>query len=139
MTLYGNVLLYNCKLIKEVATKMITNEQINNYAIDDCGLTLTDNLNESLYLMTDGKMISGCDEYGERSEDHRCMLSLVLNGKNYYVLKNQAQAWKKLHKETGLIRICPETKEALISSDQVVTPEQQELLKEAGYQVEKYI
>ena len=118
---------------------MITNEQIKNYAINDCDLTLTDNLNKSLYLMTNGEMISGCDEYGERSEDHRCMLDLVLDGKNYYALKSQMQAWKKLHKETGLVRICPETKEALIASDQVVTPEQQEVLKEFGYQVEKYI
>lgn len=118
---------------------MITNEQIKNYAIDDYELTLTDDLDDSLYLMTNGEMISGCDEYGERSEDHRCMLGLVLGGQNYYTLKDQAQAWEKLHKETGLIRVCPETKEALIASDQVVTPEQQELLKGFGYQVEKYI
>ena len=118
---------------------MITNEQIENYAINDCGLTLTNNLDKSLYLMVNGKMISGCDEYGVRSEDHRCMLDLVLNGQNYYALKDQAQAWKKLHRKTGLIRICPETQEALIASNQTITPEQQNILTKFNYQVEKYI
>lgn len=118
---------------------MITNEEITDYAINDCDLTLTNNLNESLYLLTNGKMVSGCDEYGERSEDHRYMLDLVLNGQNYYTLKDTTKAWKKLHDETGLVRICPETKTALIATNQALTTRQKAILNKFNYQVEKYI
>ena len=118
---------------------MITNETIKNYVINDCDLTLTNNLNESLYLLTNGEMVNGCDEYGERGEDHRFMLDLILNGKNYYSLKNPMKAWKKLHDETGLVRICPETREALITTNQALTTRQKAILNKFNYQVEKYI
>lgn len=118
---------------------MITNEEIKKYSINDCDLTLTNNLNDSLYLLTNGQMISGCDQYGERSEDHRCMLDLVLNGKNYYTLKNPVKAWLKLHRETNLVRICPETKTALITTNQILTTRQKTILNKFNYQIEKYI
>lgn len=118
---------------------MITNETIIDYAVNDCDLTLTNNLNESLYLMDNGQMISGCDQYGERSEDHRFILDLILNGKNYYTLKNPVKAWIKLHHETNLVRICPETKTALIATNQALTTRQKDILNNFNYQVEKYI
>lgn len=118
---------------------MITNETIKDYAVNDCDLTLTNNLNESLYLLTNGEMISGCDQYGERSEDHRCMLDLILNGKNYYTLKDPVKAWIKLHDETGLVRICPETRTALIATNQALTTSQKDVLNKFNYQIEKYI
>ena len=135
------MLIYNCNkdIEKNGVYKMITNKTITDYAINECDLTLTNNLNESLYLMTNGKMINGCDEYGERSEDHRCMLDLILNGKNYYTLKDPVKAWIKLHRETGLIRICPETKTALISTGQTLTTRQKDVLNNFNYQVEEYI
>lgn len=118
---------------------MITTEAIKNYAINDCDLTLTDNLDESLYLLANGEMVSGCDRYGERSEDHRCMLDLILNGQNYYTLKDTTKAWKKLHHETNLVRICPETKIALIATNQTLAASQKDVLNKFNYQVEKYI
>lgn len=117
---------------------MITNEKIESYATNKLDLTFTDSLDSSLYLLSNGKMISGADEYGERTEDHRCLLDLVLNDKNYYALKNQAQAWKDLHKQTGVARICPETKQALIAAGQKLTGRQKQILDNNQYNIETY-
>lgn len=117
----------------------VTDEQIKAY-VEDYGYEMTDNLDEALYILRDGSMISGGYDMGIRGEDHNMIVDLISEGVEKD--KNSEGAtnfWKALHQKTSLVRVVPETNSALIATDQQLTAPQRHVIDELGYKVEEYI
>lgn len=116
-----------------------TDEQIKAY-VEDYGYEMTDNLDEALYILRDGSMISGGYDMGIRGEDHNMIVDLISEGVEKD--KNSEGAtnfWKALHQKTSLVRVVPETNSALIATGQQLTAPQRHVIDELGYRVEEYI
>lgn len=118
---------------------LVTDDQVKAYVLDNDS-QLTDNINEALYILRDGSMISGMYEYGIRGDDHRMIEGLISEGETMHQ-NDQATVdfWKALHQKTGLVRVVPETKQALIAKGQKLTANQKEAIDELNYQVQEYI
>ncbi len=117
----------------------VTDEQIKAY-VEDYGYEMTDNLDEALYILRDGSMISGGYDMGIRGEDHNMIVDLISEGVEKD--KNSEGAtnfWKALHQKTSLVRVVPETNSALIATGQQLTAPQRHVIDELGYKVEEYI
>lgn len=119
----------------------VTDEALHKWIKDD-ELKVTDNINEALYIMRDGTMISGTDsETGIRGLDHMCAQDIISEGntRNLYGSGNGVEKfWQALHAKTGLIRYAPETETALIGEGQELTDEQLKALSSADYKIENY-
>ena len=119
----------------------VTDEALHKWIKDD-ELEVTDNINEALYIMRDGTMISGTDsETGIRGLDHMCAQDIISEGntRNLYGSGNGVEKfWQALHAKTGLIRYAPETETALIGEGQELTDEQLKALSSADYKIENY-
>lgn len=117
----------------------VTDEQIKAY-VEDYGYEMTDSLDEALYILRDGSMISGGYDMGIRGEDHNMIVDLISEGvekdKNS---KGATNFWKALHQKTSLVRVVPETNSALIATGQQLTAPQRHVIDELGYKVEEYI
>lgn len=109
----------------------LNNDQIVEVILEE-GYSMTDDLNEAIYMLTDGRMISGDFDCGMRGTDHR-MIECVIDGNRY----EGSAFWDRVH-EAGLIRMVPETNYALISEGQELTEEQQELINNSDYEIEVY-
>ena len=117
----------------------VPDEQIKAY-VEDYGYEMTDNLDEALYILRDGSMISGGYDMGIRGEDHNMIVDLISEGVEKD--KNSEGAtnfWKALHQKTSLVRVVPETNSALIATGQQLTAPQRHVIDELGYRVEEYI
>ena len=117
----------------------VTDEKIKAY-VEDYGYEMTDNLDEALYILRDGSMISGGYDMGIRGEDHNMIVDLISEGVEKD--KNSEGAtnfWKALHQKTSLVRVVPETNSALIATGQQLTAPQRHVIDELGYRVEEYI
>lgn len=112
----------------------IDNSDIEQW-IHDTGLQFTDLVEESIYILRDGRLISGGFDYGVRGEEHRCIDSLVeLSGYD-------SSKWKIFHTVTDMVMVVPETKELLLMNGQVLTPSQTIICNEAiekGFSVSCY-
>lgn len=91
----------------------------------DNEITLTNNFNESIYLDVTGNLLDGEFDYGSRGLDHNILKAITIE-------------WIDLH-NGGLVRLVPETKTALISQNQKLTPIQEKLIKTNHYEIETYI
>lgn len=105
--------------------------------LEDYDIELTDNIDEAIYLFSDGSMIDGFFSYGIRSEDHNLLASLV-DDKSFKKMEG-LDNYTSLHIATNVVRLVPETKTALIMEGQDLTDEQEYLLAEGGYDIETYI
>lgn len=123
----------------EDANGYVSDNNIKKYVTDECEMHFTDEPQNALYILRDGSMIDGTDEYGDRCEDHRMITDLISEGKDYYTNDRvQNIFWEQLHAKTGLIRLCPESNEALIGNGQPLTTSQQRLCDMMSYDVEPY-
>lgn len=95
-----------------------------NSLLEDYGLTT--NPREAIFLFPDGVMIDGEFDCGCRGLDHNCLKS------------SMGKSWKEIHDETGVIRLVPETDEALVSGFQAVSKIQRQILNKSGYDIEVY-
>lgn len=86
----------------------------------------TSNPNEAIFIFPDGSMIDGLFDCGYRGEDH--------NGLRSYF----ATDWAHVHDLTGVVRLVPETKEALIKTGQKLTDVQTRIIKKLHYIVDAY-
>lgn len=118
---------------------LVTDDQVKAYVLDNDS-QLTDDINEALYILRDGSMISGMYEDGIRGDDHRMIEGLISEGETMHQ-NDQATVdfWKALHQKTSLVRVVPETKQALIAKGQKLTANQKEVIDELNYQVQEYI
>ena len=101
----------------------LTNQQIIK-AFENEGVETTDNLNEAIYILSDGTLISGMFYDGDRTEDHR-IIEVLFNDIDRYTLN----FWHIAHERTGMIQHVPETSFILKTVGQCATTEQQEYFK----------
>lgn len=117
----------------------VSDEQIKAY-VKDNDSQLTNDLDEALYILRDGSMISGMYDAGIRGDDHRMIEGLISEGKEMYQSDEATvNFWQKLHEKTSLVRVVPETKQALIARGQSLTVKQREIINQLNYQVQEYI
>ena len=126
----------------EQADGTVSDQAIKQFAKDN-DLAMTNDINRAIYLLRDGSMIEG--EYDEdpysncRVGDHRCIMGLTSEADEFYNSdSNQIRFWDKLHEKTQLVRLVPETNEALIIKGQKLTDKQEEILATSDYQVDEY-
>lgn len=110
----------------------MTTEQLVNAIIEE-GYNMTDNLDEAIYILADGQMISGDFDCGVRGTDHR-MIDCVADGDRY----DGEDFWNNVHNDFQLVRLVPETQIALIIEGQELTEEQEEILNNSSYEIEVY-
>lgn len=103
--------------------KTMTNEQIIKM-FEAEGIETTDNLNESIYILDDGKMISGMFYYGDRTEDHR-IIEVLFDDIDRY----SNNFWEIAHMRTGMIQHVPECNQLLINKANVLSDEQLEIVE----------
>lgn len=106
--------------------KAIIDELIDN------GYELTENPMEAIYIFEDGTMIDGIFDCGLRSEDHR-MIECLMESDRY-----DNNFWDDVHSQLKVVRLVPETKFALIAENQILSPIQESIINEYGYEVEVY-
>ena len=87
---------------------------------EDEGIETTDNINEAIYILTDGTLISGMFYDGMRTEDHR-IIEILFDDIDRYT----PNFWSIAHERTGMIQHVPETSYILKTVGQEVTTEQQ--------------
>lgn len=118
----------------------VSDEAIKRYFAEELEMGQTDNPYEALYILRDGTMIGSIDDYGNRSEDHRAITGLISEGDDYYHTSDGANKfWSALHEKTGVIRVVPETGEALIAVNQKLSPVQQEIIEDYDLRVDEYV
>ena len=101
----------------------LTNEQIIE-AFENEGIETTTDINEAIYILSDGTLISGMFYDGDRTEDHRT-IEILFNDINRYT----PNFWNIAHERTGMIQHVPETSYILKTVGQEVTTEQQAYFK----------
>lgn len=110
----------------------ISDEQIEKYFYEE-GEELTTDPEHALFILRNGAMISDGAQDGVRGTDHNALTSIAED-----VPSTDPQLWSKLHARTGVVRMVPETRKALIMEGQALTAAQQDLVKQTGYTVEAY-
>ena len=88
----------------------------------------TDNIDDAIFIMNDGTLVSGEFDCGTRGVDHNEL-------KSYF---NNDPSWEEIHKVLHIVRLVPESHVALINKGQVLNSKQKALLKGSSYDVEKY-
>lgn len=116
----------------EDASGFVSDEAAKRY-FDDAGLVETENGRLTLFILRDGTMIGDSDEAVVRSTDHNVVEDL------FSEVDDENKCWPAIHAKAGLIRVVPETGEALIAQGQELTAEQQERVEENGWQVDEYV
>lgn len=97
----------------------LTNNQIIKM-FEAEGVETTDNLAESIYILSDGTLISGMFYDGDRTEDHR-IIEILFSDIDRYT----PNFWSIAHERSGMIQHVPETSYILKTVGQGVTTEQQ--------------
>lgn len=97
----------------------LTNQQIIEM-FEAEGVETTDNLEEAIYILSDGTLISGMFYDGDRTEDHR-IIEILFDDIDRYT----PNFWHTAHQRTGMIQHVPETSYILKTVGQGVTTEQQ--------------
>jgi len=90
--------------------------------------TFTNNIDEAIFILSDGSLVNGEFYDGIRNLDHNNIKSRF----------EPETSWKQLHDTYNFIRLVPETKMALISGSQVVSENIQNMLNSSSYEIETY-
>ena len=100
--------------------KKLTNDEIIEL-FEAEGVETTEDINEAIYILDDGRMISGMFYDGMRTEDHR-IIEILFDDIDRY----SENFWQQAHKRTGMIQHVPETSFILIKQGQEPTEEQEQ-------------
>lgn len=109
------------------ATHALSDEDIVE-KFTDSGIELTTNPFEAIYLLRNGKLISGGFYDGVRGEDHRCVQCLFDDINRY-----SPNFWEECMKRTGMVILIPENRQAMMLKSQILTVPQQKILKQLNY------
>jgi hypothetical protein len=122
---------------KERASKSGTTEEEVNDWLGDNRFKETDDIDQAIFIFPDGKMIDGEFYGGNRGLDHNSLTSIeeLPNFKR----GDSHSVWPDIHYNTGVVRLVPETKVALIMEGQTLTPAVKKQLQDAGYEIEPYV
>lgn len=116
--------------------ELLTDEKLMNL-LSENGYYLTDDIKESIYILRNGKMISGNFDCGIRSVEHREIAELFIEDEDRY----SPTIWSNLHDKTGVIMVVPEKMELLIMEEQELTDEQKETISNPlnpCFEIEEY-
>lgn len=102
-------------------------------ALENEGISTTQQIEQAIYIMTDGQMISGNFVDGSRTEDHRCVEILFEDTDRY-----DTGFWNKVVQRTGLVQYVPETAMILLKSKQELTSAQQAIIDKHGLEVDYF-
>jgi len=100
----------------------------NDLIADDEEDTFTYDIDEAIFILNDGSLVSGEFYDGIRNLDHNSIKSRF----------EPETSWKQLHDTYNFIRLVPETKTALVSSSQVITNNIKNMLNLSNYEIEAY-
>lgn len=100
--------------------RTLTNEEIIEL-FEAEGVETTESLDEAIYILDDGRMISGMFFDGMRTEDHR-IIEVLFDDIDRYT----KDFWEQAHERTGMIQHVPETSFILIKQGQEPTAEQKQ-------------
>lgn len=111
----------------------ISDEEIVDF-VEKEGYSTTDDLNEAIWLLRDGQMISGgvVQGRGVRILDHT-----IVEGINDAVYSDE-DFYERIHDDTGMVRIVPEAEMALIKAGQLITDEQRQTIRGFNFEVQEY-
>ncbi|MBI5973908.1 hypothetical protein [Staphylococcus caledonicus] len=104
--------------------------------LEDEDIELTKNIEEAIYIMSDGRYISGMFDSGIRGIDHRVIESLFDD-----IDRETEGFWDKALNRLSLVMYVPETNTVLLKDNQKVTDKQLEVienLKEDNHKVESF-
>ncbi len=107
--------------------KTLTNEEIIEL-FESEGVETTEDINEAIYILDDGQMISGMFFDGVRTEDHR-IIEVLFDDIDRYT----NDFWKQANERTGIIQHVPETSFILIKQGQDPTEEQEQYFEMVDY------
>ncbi|MBG3486505.1 hypothetical protein I4874_14035 [Staphylococcus aureus] len=91
--------------------------------LDSEGIELTSNIDEAIYILADGRMVSGMFDCGVRGIDHRVMEILFED-----VDRDSENFWDEVLNRACLVMYVPETKTVLIKRNQNITDEQLKII-----------
>ncbi|HHP7503175.1 TPA: hypothetical protein ACSGGW_001960 [Staphylococcus aureus] len=83
------------------------------------GIEITENINEAIYIMSDGRLISGMYDCGIRGIDHKVIECLFDD-----IDRDENNFWDVVINRTRLVMYVPETKTILLKKNQVITDSQ---------------
>lgn len=110
--------------------KKIDNDEIINILKEE-GIMETRDINQSIYIMTDGRMISGMFDCNIRGIDHRIIESVFEDFD-----RNTEDFWDVIIENTGLAMYVPETKVLLLKPTQILSKEQNEIVSKNNLDIE---
>lgn len=111
----------------------ITDDEIVE-TLENEGFEMTNDPNDAIYVLRDGRMISGQIYYGVRGEDHR-MIENLFNDIDRY----DEKFWETAFERTGVLMLIPETRMALglPSTKTGLTQKQINVLNRTRYKYEQ--
>lgn len=98
---------------------------------------ITDDVNEAIFMLADGTLISGQFECGVRGVDHNDLASLFEKDADF-LTEDGTISWELLHQAFNFVRLVPESQTALIGKTQTLTNAQRDLLADSDYQLARY-
>lgn len=99
----------------------------------DNDMTTTENIEEAIFILPNGQLISGEFDCGIRGLDHH-----VIEGLFDDLDRDNDTFWNDIVERTNIIQYVPETEIALIKEGQHITKEQQEMINQHQLQTEIY-
>lgn len=94
--------------------------------------TTTNNINEAIFIMNGGTLVSGDFDCGSRGLDHNTILALAPDELSHI------EKWEWIHENMNVVRLVPETMQALIHNTQSLSDKQRELLSNSDYEILVY-
>ena len=94
--------------------------------------TTTKNINEAIFIMSAGTLIDGEFDCGSRGLDHNTILGLAPDELSH------GDKWDWVHENMGVVRLVPETHQALIGLTQELTEPQKNWLNGTSYEIARY-
>lgn len=88
---------------------------------EDEGIETTTNIDEAIYILSDGTLISGMFYDGMRTEDHR-IIEVLFDDIDRYT----EGFWELAHNRSGMIQHVPETSFILYKESQIITEAQRQ-------------
>lgn len=110
---------------------------MNNNQIIECfnkvGVQKTQDINQAIYILSDGRMISGMFDCGVRGTDHRIVENIFDD-----IDREHQDFWIEVIDRTNMLMYIPETKVALKKRRQKLTPSQIDILKNHQVKLEEF-
>lgn len=123
--------------LEEFQTPFFNAETLDRY-VEDVAQYYTDDIETAEYLFPDGRLVSSMEE-GVRGDDHRAIRSYfdAMDAQELDIFdEHPDDFWNFVHNGIGAVRLVPETSMALIAQNQQLTPEQEAVLEDSGFELE---